>query len=104
MKDIDLTVRYLDLVALAADAARGGDADTLDRVVRAGVGVNSASPRGDSLIMLAARHGHAALVRVLLDLGAAPDQRDRAGLRPVDVARAMGSTDVVQVFERRGLP
>ncbi len=98
-----MAARYLDLVVLAVEAARTGDADTVDRTVRAGVGVNSTSPHGDSLLMLSAFHGHAALVGVLLDLGADPNRRDPSGLRPVDRARAVGAIDVVQVFERRGL-
>jgi ankyrin repeat protein len=98
-----VAARYLDLVELAVEAARTGDADTVERAVRAGVGVNSTSPRGDSLLMLSACHGHAAVVGVLLDLGADPHRRDGAGLRPVDRAREVGATDAVQVFERRGL-
>lgn len=94
---------YLDLVVVALEAARAGDADMVDRAVRAGVGVNSTNPQGDSLLMLSASHGHATSVGVLLDLGADADCRDRSGLRAIDRARAAGAADVVRVFERRGL-
>ena len=39
------------LVALAADAARNGDLDTLERTLAAGMVVNATTPRGDSLLM-----------------------------------------------------
>ena len=71
------------LVALAVDAARGGDTDTLRRAIAAGVPVNATSPRGDGLLMLACYHGHTDAVRVLLDLGADVNQPDGRGQSPL---------------------
>ena len=59
--------------------AREGRADELAAYVDAGVPVNLRNESGDSLLMLAAYHGHPSAVRVLLDRGADPDLgNDRA--------------------------
>jgi len=59
-----------------AEAARNGDLETLEHAIAAGVPVDATTGRGDSLLMLAAYYGHAALVRWLLARGADPDARD----------------------------
>ena len=57
------------LAALAADAARSGDVETLERALAAGVVVSSTTPRGDPLLMLAAYHDRIDAVRLLLAPG-----------------------------------
>ena len=70
------------LAALAADAARTGDLETLNRALAEGVPVGAVTPRGDSLLMLACYYEHTAAARLLLEAGADPEQRDARGRRP----------------------
>lgn len=70
----------IELAGRIFDAARGGDAEALGAFLAAGAPVNLANDRGDTLLMLAAYHGHAAAVRLLLD--AAPTRT-----RPTTAAR-----------------
>ena len=62
-----------DLAALAAEAARSGDVDTLTRLLDAGVSPHTTTPRGDGLLMLAACHDRLPAVQLLLGRGADPD-------------------------------
>lgn len=55
------------------DLARAGDFETLRAYVDAGVPVNLTNSKGDTLLMLAAYHGHAETVRMLVTSGADPD-------------------------------
>ncbi|MDQ1668860.1 MAG: uncharacterized protein QOE40_921 [Actinomycetota bacterium] len=52
------------------DLAREGDADALAAYVDAGVPVNLTNSKGDTLLTLAAYHGHTAAVSTLLARGA----------------------------------
>lgn len=72
------------------DLARQGGTETLVAYVDAGVPANLTNDRGDSLVMLAAYHGHADAVRALLTRGAEADRiNDRGRPRsPVPSSRA----------------
>jgi len=52
------------------DHARNGDLDAVVQMVDAGVPVNLTNSAGDTLLILAAYHLHADLVRALLERGA----------------------------------
>ncbi|MFI7587336.1 ankyrin repeat domain-containing protein [Spongisporangium articulatum] len=67
---IELTDGELDLLHAVLDHARSGATEELEFLLDAGVPVNLTSPRGDSLLMLAAYHQQAATVAVLLGRGA----------------------------------
>lgn len=54
------------------DAARAGAIDVLESPLEAGLPPNLTNGRGDTLIMLAAYHGHADAVKLLLRHGADP--------------------------------
>ena len=53
---------------------------------------------GDSLIMLAAYHGHAEAVRALLSAGADPDRPNDRGQTPLAGAVFKGETEVVKAL------
>ncbi len=94
-----------ELEALAADAARRGDIDTLERALNAGVAPNTATPRGDSLLMLAASYGQLSTVAVLLARGANPNQTDAKGQAPLaGVAfKGLSTSPLFLVFGIRGV-
>lgn len=69
----DLTPAELDLLHQAFDDARAGDAAALadlTELLDAGLPPNLTNSRGDTLLILAAYHQHAEVVRLLLDRGA----------------------------------
>jgi ankyrin repeat protein len=62
-----------DVIALAHlvfDLAREGDAASLAEYLDAGVPPNLTNDKGDTLLILAAYHGHSDAVRVLVEHGA----------------------------------
>src|SRR5690242_2207681 len=63
----------IELAGRLFDAARAGDSALLAAYLDGGAPADLLNERGDSLVMLAAYHGHADTVRVLLDHGAHPD-------------------------------
>jgi ankyrin repeat protein len=75
--------------------ARTGDAAQLLAYVDAGVDPNLSNHKGDSLVMLAAYHGHGDTVRALLERGADPDRANDHGQTPLAGAVFKGETDVV---------
>ncbi|MYZ40733.1 MULTISPECIES: ankyrin repeat domain-containing protein, partial [unclassified Streptomyces] len=60
----------VELATRIFDLARRGEAEALAAYVDAGVPANLTNDRGDSLLMLAAYHGHAPAVAALLERGA----------------------------------
>ena len=65
------------------DLARAGDTETLRAYVDAGVPANLTNSKGDTLLMLAAYHGHAATVQMLAGQGADPDRANDRGQTPL---------------------
>lgn len=92
---VDLAHRMLDL-------ARAGETERLAAYVRAGVPVGLTDAAGNSLLMLAAYHGHAATVAALVDLGADPRRGNDRGQTPLAGAVFKGEDDVVHALLRAG--
>jgi ankyrin repeat protein len=80
------------------DMARAGDTATLAAYLDAGVPVNLSNHQGDTLIMLAAYHGHAGTVAALLSRGADPDRPNDRGQTPIAGAVFKGADDVVRAL------
>ena len=80
------------------DLARTGDAAQLDQLIRAGVPVDLTDARGNTLLMLAAYHGHPAAVGVLLGHGAEPDRTNDRGQTPLAGAVFKGEAEVVRLL------
>ena len=90
-----------DVVELATrlfDMARTGAAAQLAAYVDAGVSPNLANQRGDTLVMLAAYHGHADAVRALLERGADADRPNDRGQTPLAGAVFKGEEDVIRAL------
>lgn len=94
-----------DVVELATrlfGMARAGEAAALSAYVDAGVSPNLANHRGDTLVMLAAYHGHADTVRALLQRGADPDRSNDRGQTPLAGAVFKGEVAVVRTLMAGG--
>lgn len=95
----------LQLVSLAHacfDFARAGDTERLRAYVEQGVPVNLTDATGNTLLMLAAYHGHAEAVGALVALGADPDRTNDRGQSPLARAIVKGEDDVVRVLLSAG--
>jgi uncharacterized protein len=92
----------LQLAAKVFDLARQGDTDTVAAYVDAGVPPNLSNDRGDTLLMLAAYHGHAATVRALLARGADAARPNDQGQTPIAGAVFKGEAEVVRVLLEAG--
>ncbi|MFD9906026.1 ankyrin repeat domain-containing protein [Streptomyces sp. NPDC059063] len=88
----------VELAGKIFDLARGGDADALAAYVDAGVPVDLTNGSGDSLVMLAAYHGHAAAVRALVERGADTNRANDKGQTPLAGAVFKGADDVVRAL------
>ena len=75
----DLSPEELAFLQSTFDHARNGDLDAVVQMVDAGVPVNLTNSAGDTLLILAAYHLHADLVRALLERGADPSRVNDKG-------------------------
>jgi len=80
------------------DLARTGRTDELIPYVDAGVPVNLTNDKGDTLLMLAAYHGHADTVRALVARGADPERANDRGQRPLAGAVFKQEAEVVRAL------
>jgi uncharacterized protein len=90
-----------DVIELATrifGAARSGATEQLTEYLKAGLPANLTNDSGDTLVMLAAYHGHADTVRALLAAGADPDRTNDRGQTPIAGAVFKGETDVVRAL------
>ncbi|GAA3775087.1 ankyrin repeat domain-containing protein [Streptomyces phyllanthi] len=92
----------VELATKIFDLARRGETETLVEYVDAGVPANLTNDRGDSLVMLAAYHGHADAVRSLLERGAEADRVNDRGQTPLAGAVFKGEEAVIRVLLNRG--
>ena len=83
------------------DLARQG-ADVLLDLVDAGLPVDLADHAGNTLLMLAAYHGHAGLTAGLAERGAAVDRLNAKGQAPLAGAVFKGADDVIQALVDHG--
>jgi ankyrin repeat protein len=88
-----------DLIA----AAERGDAGKVSRLLACGAKPDVRRERGhDTPLLLAARAGHLAVVKHLVDAGAAVNQAHDAMGSPLQAAVVNGRTDVVRFLLERG--
>lgn len=103
MSDATLTPEQTErIMAIAMDLARDGDTGQLADFIDHGLPVDVADPNANTLLMLAAYHGHAETVRALLDRGANPDLRNARDQSPIAGAMFKGADDVVTVLREAG--
>ncbi|MER6502054.1 ankyrin repeat domain-containing protein [Streptomyces sp. NPDC001455] len=92
----------IELATKMFDLARRGETDTLAAYVDAGVPADLTNDRGDSLLMLAAYHGHAAAVTALVRRGADPDRANDRGQTPLAGAVFKGENEVIEALLAAG--
>lgn len=92
----------IELAGRLFEMARTGDTATLSAYLDAGVPADLSNDNGDSLVMLAAYHGHAATVAALLSRGADPDRPNDRGQTPIAGAVFKGEDDVVRALLEGG--
>lgn len=91
-----------ELAGRLCDMARAGRGDQLVAYVDAGVPVDLRTGTGDSLLMLAAYHGHADVVGALAARGATVDLCNDRGQSPLAGAVFKGHDDVIDVLLDHG--
>jgi hypothetical protein len=84
------------------DAARDGNTGLLGSYLAAGAPAGLTNAAGDSLLMLAAYHGHADTVRLILQHGADANAANDRGQTPLAGAVFKGYSDVVKALVRAG--
>ena len=87
-----------DAAEAAAELARTGGTAALGARIAAGLPADTRDGKGNTLLMLAAYHGHAGTVRLLLGAGAAPDARNAKGQTPLGGAAFKGHVDVARLL------
>ena len=81
---------------------RAGDAGALAPVLAAGLPPKLRNAQGDSLLILAAYHGHPAVVRLLLEAGADPDVANDRGQTALGAAAFRGDGEVLRLLLDHG--
>ncbi|RYD22880.1 MAG: ankyrin repeat domain-containing protein [Verrucomicrobiaceae bacterium] len=94
--------RYAQLQRMALDAARTGDVELLVPMLDAGMPVNLADEKGNSLLMLASYHGHYDLTQELLERGAEPDQRNARNQTPLAGVAFKGGLAIAKLLVKHG--
>src|SRR5690606_5872209 len=90
------------IIALAMDHAREGDTEELVEYLDHGLPVNVQDADGNTMLMLAAYHGHAGTVRALVERGADIDLRNGRDQSPIAGAVFKGEDEVVALLRDAG--
>jgi hypothetical protein len=82
--------------------ADSGDVDELARVFAMGAHVNARNKHGMTALMKAAYHGHARMVRALLEHGADPNLARHDKFTALAIAAFFGHTEIVKILIEYG--
>jgi uncharacterized protein len=100
--DPDVDPDVVELATRLFGLARDGSTDQLVAYLDAGVSPDLTNQNGDSLVMLAAYHGHASTVAALLERRADPNRANDRGQTPLAGAVFKGDVDVVEALVAGG--
>lgn len=87
---------------MAMDRARQGAVDDLSDLVGHGFPVDAQDGEGNTMLMLAAYHGHLAAVTALIRLGADVDVRNTRDQSPIAGALFKGEDEIVAALRAAG--
>lgn len=90
------------IVTFAMDCARDGQTQLLADFLDGGFPADQPDPQGNTVLMLAAYHGHPDTLQMLLDRGADPDRLNDRGQSPVAGALFKGEHEVVRLLVAAG--
>ena len=90
--------RLVELAHQVLELARTGEVERLEAYLAAGVPVNLTDAAGNTLVMLAAYHGHAETVTALAVRGADVDRVNDRGQSPLAGAVFKAEPDVVRAL------
>ena len=96
--DGTLDSEVLDLASRIFDMARNGDTATLAAYLDAGVPVNLTNTNGDTLVMLAAYHGHESTVAALIARRADVNRHNNQGQTPLAGAVFKNETTIMELL------
>lgn len=94
--------KLVELAHWLFDRARAGETERLAAYVDAGTPVDLTDAAGNTLLMLAAYHGHPAATRALLERGADANRINDRGQTPLAGAVFKGYAEVVEVLVAAG--
>jgi uncharacterized protein len=100
MSEPDADIR--ELATRLFGLARSGATHELAAFLDAGVNANLTNQNGDTLLMLAAYHGHADTVRALLERGGDPDRANDRGQTPLAGAVFKAEPEVIRALIAAG--
>uniref|UniRef100_UPI003D8C335A ankyrin repeat domain-containing protein n=1 Tax=Gordonia sp. B7-2 TaxID=3420932 RepID=UPI003D8C335A len=101
-EDNDIDPDIAELAGRLFDMARAGDTDALSAYLDAGVPVDLRNQSGDTMVMLAAYHGHVDTVAALIARGADVGLGNDKGQTPLAGAVFKGHDDVVRALVAAG--
>jgi uncharacterized protein len=94
--------RLVEVAHQMFDLARAGEREQLSAYVEAGVPVDLTDASGNTLLMLAAYHGHPETVQMLAEAGGDVNRANDRGQTPLAGAVFKGESDVVRVLLAAG--
>lgn len=89
---------FIEFAQEVFQLARTGDAPSLVRLLQRGLPPNMSNHKGDTLLMLAAYHGHIDATRALLEAGAEPDRYNDMAQTPLGASAFKGYLPIVELL------
>ncbi|KAI1343685.1 ankyrin [Xylariaceae sp. FL0016] len=98
----ELPPEAIEFASRMYNAARQGDKAIFEQALPAGLPANLTNDKGDTLLMLAAYHGHAELAKLLIQHGADPNRLNDRGQSPIAGAVFKKEDAVIEVLLEGG--
>ena len=102
MADISRSRQALVVDTAAAQllqAARGGQVETVQKLLAQGVAINTRDDKGNTALILAVTYRQPNVVRILLDRGADPALVNNEGMTALRLASQMEMPEMVQLLQ-----